>query len=136
MLILKVVSTFYYVYKHTDVPSSCIFYSLVWVWPSSPSTHLSAQPWFYCNICAFTFGSQIDPRAHCHVHVATLKSAVSWSFWIICLRIGLLGKYVILIYCITLLIALIRVPFSCKYANMHINYIWSGRGTLHTQVNN
>lgn len=27
------------------------------------------------------------------------------------------------VYCITLLIALIRVPFSCKYANMHINYI-------------
>lgn len=40
------------------------------------------------------------------------------------------------IYYIALLIALIRVPFSCKYANMHINYIWSGRRTLHTQVHN
>lgn len=134
MLILKVVSTFYYVYKHTDVPSSCIFYSLVWVGPSPfPPTYLPSLDF---TAIFFTFGSQIDPRAHCHVHVATLKSAVSWSFWIICLRIGLLGKYVILKYCITLLIALIRVPFSCKYANMHINYIWSGRGTLHTQVHN
>lgn len=134
MLILKVVSTFYYVYKHTDVPSSCIFDGLVWVRPSPfPPTYLPSLD-FTTTLCFYLWIT--DPRAHCHVHVATLKSAVSWSFWIICLRIGLLGKYVILKYCITLLIALIRVPFSCKYANMHINYIWSGRGTLQTQVHN
>lgn len=135
MLILKVVSIFYYVYKHTDVPSSCIFYSLVWVRPSSPSTvYLPSLDFTIQYLCVYLWIT--DPRAHCHVQVATLKSAVSWSFWIICLRIGLMGKCVILKYCITLLIALIRVPFSCRYANMHINYIWSGRGTLHTQVHN
>lgn len=69
---------FYYVYKHTDVPSSFIIFFTVWYKADSlflpPACPSSLD--FTTILCFYLWTT----GAHCNVHVATLKSAVSWDF--------------------------------------------------------